>query len=91
MHRHRDARRDRRLARGDLALARLEDLAHQDLVDVLGGDAGALERRGDGKPAELHRGEAGRAQPESLPMGVRAPATMTDVGTANLLASVQAT
>ena len=41
------------LARGDLALAGLEDLAHDDVLHLVGRDVGALERRGDGGRAEL--------------------------------------
>ena len=52
-HRHRDARLGRRLPGGDLALAGLEDLAHQHVVDLLGGEAGAAEGFGDGEPAQL--------------------------------------
>ena len=49
----RDAGLDLRLARGDLALAGLQDLAHDDVLDLLGGDVGALERGLDREPAEL--------------------------------------
>ncbi len=41
---HRDAAVGRGLAGGDLARARLQHLAHQHVVDLLGVDAGALER-----------------------------------------------
>ena len=44
---------DRRLARGDLALAGLEHLAHDDVVDLLGADAAALERGRDRDAAEV--------------------------------------
>ena len=57
--RHRDAGLRRGLAGGDLALAGLEHLAHQHVVDLLGSDAGALERGLDRDAAEVHRGEVG--------------------------------
>ena len=44
---------DLRLARGDLALARLQHLAHDDVLDLLGLDLGALERGLDRDAAEL--------------------------------------
>ena len=44
---------DLRLARGDLALAGLQHLAHDDVLDLLGLDAGALERGLDRDAAEL--------------------------------------
>ena len=40
----RDPGLDLGLARGDLALAGLDDLAHDDVLDLLGSDLGALER-----------------------------------------------
>ena len=72
----------RGLAGGDLALAGLEHLAHEHVVDLLGADAGALER---GLDRERPRGpwrvnEA--SAPESLPIGVRADETMTEPGMA---------
>ena len=76
-HGHRDAGLDRGLPGGDLAGAGLEHLAHDHVLDLVAGDAGALQGRLDGDAAELGAGEALR-QPSSLPMGVRAPATMTD-------------
>ena len=42
---HRDAGADGCLAGGDLALAGAEHLAHHDVVDVLGGDAGPSRGR----------------------------------------------
>ena len=74
-HAHRDAGLDRRLAAGDLALAGHEHLAHDDVLDLLGRHAGALERGSDGEPAEFCSGERASA-PLILPIGVRAPATM---------------
>ena len=48
-----DAALDLGLARGDLALAGLQDLAEDDLLDLLGADAGALQRRLDRGAAEV--------------------------------------
>ena len=53
----RDPGLDLRLARGDLALAGLEHLAHHDVLDLLGRDLGALERGPDRDAAELGRVE----------------------------------
>ena len=52
------------LARGDLALAGLEDLAHDDVLDLVGRDVGALERGGDGGGAELGRVDGRQAAAE---------------------------
>ena len=57
-------RLDLRLARGDLALAGLEHLAHDDVLDLLRLDVGALERGLDGGAAELGRVERGEAAAE---------------------------
>ena len=57
-HRHRDAAVHRRLAGADLAGAGLEHLAHEDVVDLLAGEAGAHERLLDGEATELRAGEA---------------------------------
>jgi hypothetical protein len=56
-HRHRDTGVDRSLACGDLTGARLQDVAHQDVVDLLTGEAGPFECGADGEPAELGRRE----------------------------------
>ena len=56
---HRDAGLDRGLTRGDLTLTPLQDLAHEDVVDLFGVDAGAFERGLDRDAAELHRTHAG--------------------------------
>jgi hypothetical protein len=48
------------LARGDLPLAGLQDLAEDDLVDLLRVDAGALQRRLDGVAAEVDGVERGQ-------------------------------
>ena len=63
--RHRDAGLDRGLAGGDLALAGQEDLAHEDVVDLVGGDAGPLESRLDGEAPEVHGRKAGEALPRA--------------------------
>ncbi len=57
--RHRDAGLDRRLASGDLTLAGLEHLAHEDVVDVLRRDACPLEGGRDGHTSEVHRRQGG--------------------------------
>ena len=54
----RDPALDLRLARGDLALPRLEHLAHHDLLDLIGLDVRALERAGDRLAAEVGGVEA---------------------------------
>ena len=75
-HAHGDAGLDRGLAGGDLALARPGDLAHEHVVDLARVDAGPLEDAADGGAPEVLRAERGEA-PDSLPMAVRLPATMT--------------
>ena len=70
------------LARGDLALARLEHLAHDDVLDLLGLDPRALERGLDGDAAELGRGQGATRPPPSLPTGVRAALRITVLGMA---------
>src|SRR4029079_19517931 len=55
----RDPTLDLRLARGDLALAGLEDLAEDDLFDLLGVDRGALEGGCDRVAAEVGGVEGG--------------------------------
>ena len=83
-HRHRDAGLHRGLARGHLARAGLEHLAHDHVVDLLGADAAARER---GLDRVRRRGPWPRSDasaPESLPMGVRADETMTEPGMADL-------
>ena len=59
-HGDRDAGLGRGLAGGDLAGPGLDDLPHEDVVDALGCDPGALEGAGDGEAAEVHGGEAGQ-------------------------------
>jgi hypothetical protein len=55
-HVHRDAALDRGLAGGDLAAAGLQDhLAHDDVVDLVAGDAGLLQGALDGDAAEVGR------------------------------------
>ncbi len=73
-----DARGDRRLAGGDLALPRLQDVAHERVLDLVGFDARCVRaprgsrRRRDRPPAGL------ASAPWNLPIGVRAPATITE-------------
>ena len=45
------------LARRDLAGAGLQDLAHDDVLDLLGGDARLLESALDGDATEVRSGE----------------------------------
>ena len=66
-----DPRLDLRLARGDLPLAGLDHLAHDDVLDLLGLDAGALERGLDRGAAELGRVERGEAAAELADRGAR--------------------
>jgi hypothetical protein len=49
---HRDARGDRGLARRDLPGAGLQHLTHDDVLDLLGPHAAALEGGRDGVPAQ---------------------------------------
>ena len=60
------------LAGRDLTLAGLEDLAHEHVVDLVGGHAGPLQRLGDGKAAQVHGGEAGQ-RARQLPDGGPSP------------------
>ena len=53
-HVHADAGVGRGLAGGDLALAGEEHLAHEDVLDPVGRDAGPLERGLDGDATEVH-------------------------------------
>ena len=53
---HRDAARDRGGARRVLPGAGQDDLAHDHVVDLVAGDAGLLERAGDGDAAEVRGG-----------------------------------
>ena len=71
-HGHRDAALDGGLARGDLALARLDDVTHDHLVDLVAADPGALERRRDGDAAEVHGGEALEGARQLADRGARA-------------------
>ncbi len=54
---HADAGFDRGLPGGDLPGAGLQDLAHDHVLDLLGRDAGALERGLDGEAAEVDGAE----------------------------------
>ena len=62
-HVHGDAALDRGLARGDLTLAGLDDLAHQHCVDARGVDAGSLEHAADGDATEVLGAERGELHP----------------------------
>ena len=53
----RQARAERRLTRGRLALSRRQHAAHDGFVDLLGFHARALDRRPDRGGAELRRGQ----------------------------------
>ena len=61
----RNAGRHRSLAGGDLTRPRLEDVAHQDIVDTAGVDAGSANGFRDGDRAEVDGRAApqGRAEP----------------------------
>ena len=59
-----DAGVDLRLARGDLAGARLQHLAHDDVLHLLGRHAGALQRGADGDAAEFGCFERGESAAE---------------------------
>ena len=56
---HGDAGLDGGLAGRDLALAGLEDLAHQHVVDLVRCDPGATKCFGDGESTQVHGREAG--------------------------------
>jgi hypothetical protein len=60
----RDPGLDLGLAGGDLALTRLQDLPHHDVLDLLGRHVGALERALDGQTAELRGVERAEAAAE---------------------------
>lgn len=66
----REARENGGLTRGGLAAVRLQDLAHVDVGDELGGNGGALEGGFDGVGAEDGGGDGGKAAIE-LGEGVR--------------------
>src|SRR6201999_181420 len=67
----RDAALDLGLARGDLALAGLQDLAVDDLLDLLGIDARALQRGLDRDAAELGGLERGERSAHLADRGTR--------------------
>ena len=71
---------------GELALARLEYLAHVDVVDLVGP---TLARSSAAAMAAAPRSMALRLAkaPESLPIGVRAPEMITDAGKVTSLAA----
>ena len=66
-----DAGFDLCLARGDLALTSLQDLAHDDVFDLLGRDLRALQRRFDREPAELGRFKRRKPAPHLADGGAR--------------------
>ena len=66
-----DAALDLGLARGDLPLAGLQDLAEDDLLDLLRVDAGALQRRLDHLAAEVGGVERGEAAAHLAEGGAR--------------------
>ncbi len=85
-----DARLDLRLARGDLALAGLQHLAHHDVLDLLGLDLRALQRRLDRHAAELGRVERGQAAAHLADRGARgAEDHCLGHGSGSLLGSVR--
>ncbi len=69
--------RDRGLARRDLTLSRLEHVAHDVYSTCSGATPRALEGRADGDGAQVDRPQAGE-RTRNLPIGVRAPATITE-------------
>ena len=76
--RHRDPGGHRGLAGRNLAGAGLQHLAHDHVVDVAALSAGPLERRADRDAAELRPPTDRVRPPRSLPIGVRAPDTITE-------------
>ena len=58
-NRHGDARLGCRLTGGDLALASLENVSHEHVIDVCRGDGRAIQDRRDRQASELHGAEAG--------------------------------
>ena len=66
----------RRLPRRRLADAALHHVAHDHFLDLVGGDAGALERRRMAT-APSSGAESDASPPRNLPIGVRAAATIT--------------
>ena len=59
-------------AGGVLAGAGLDDLAHDQVVDLVAGDPGLLQGALDGDAAELGRGEALQASEQAADRGARA-------------------
>jgi hypothetical protein len=66
-----DAGADLRLAGGDLADAGLQNLTHDDVLDVTGLDVGALQRTGDGGRSELGCLQRGQTPAELADRGPR--------------------
>ena len=79
-HGHRDAGLDGRLAGGDLAGAGLDDLAHEHVVDLVGRRRRPAPGRRRWRTRRARWRRSRRGHPTSLPIGVRAPATMTVPG-----------
>ena len=79
-HRHRDAALDRGLPGGDLPGPGLDHMTHDHVVDLVAGDPGPVQGGFDGEPAQVHRGEFLQTRRTSLPIGVRAPPTITEPG-----------
>jgi hypothetical protein len=69
---------DRGLAGRHLPGPGLQHLAHDHVLHLLGRHPGALQRCLDRDPAEGGRGQSLRL-PSNLPIGVRAPPTITEV------------
>ena len=71
--RHGDPALHRRLPGRDLPLAGLQDLAHEDVVDLVGGHPGPLQGGGDGQATEVHGAEAGQGAGELADGGTGSP------------------
>ncbi len=63
-HRHRDAGLGRGLASGHLTGTAQQHLTHEHVVDLLGGQSGALERSADGDGSEIGGLESGEGAGE---------------------------
>src|SRR5690606_35944788 len=78
--RHGDAGVDRRLPGGDLSGAGLEHLAHEHVVDLVGGDTGAFERSLDREATQVGGLEACEGPGE---LADRRPGAGDDHGTSH--------
>ncbi len=85
---HGDPGRGGGLAGGDLAGAGQEDLTHDHVVDLVRAGPRPLQGGAYGDRCRARRRRSWRRPPDSLPMGVRAPATMTEPGMGFLLCSL---